>query len=309
MSFFNKITSFLKDLSAKKQAKKDFADKLQNALKNNSIDNELILSLDEISTSGQLDKFEKQALYTTGYEFILSNKLPLETLIKFAELKLHSVNSESSNIREVYYRRLFAQMINIPDQGDTVSQTLKTLENMLSLPESSIKRSRKKVLEDYLTHFGQYKRIDDKDYSTICQSLTLANLTFDDLSDDIVKNVYIARALYEIEHGLLPDRDWSDLNILPKKNELLHWVCAANTLKYKTQTTRINYSGPRASIRICKGVSYRIGSVSPQVIKQEVLTATDNGKFWVSNQRIGFLGERSNFSMPIGKLLSIDLLS
>lgn len=69
--------------------------------------------------------------------------------------------------------------------------------------------------------------------------------------------------LYNITvKNILPVCDSRDVNIVFKKGEILHYASYADVMKTKTVTKSINYSGPSASIRICKGVRYRVGSIN-----------------------------------------------
>lgn len=60
-----------------------------------------------------------------------------------------------------------------------------------------------------------------------------------------------------------------------------------------------------ASIKICKGLRYRIGSVHVSRSVEEFWTVEDTGTFWISNMRIGFIGDTKNFVFPLAKLLSL----
>ena len=59
------------------------------------------------------------------------------------------------------------------------------------------------------------------------------------------------RLMGQIEEGDLPS---IDVPILLQRGEVCHFSGAAAHHEIKTITTRINYSGPTASIRIMKGV-------------------------------------------------------
>lgn len=107
-----------------------------------------------------------------------------------------------------------------------------------------------------------------------------------------------------IEKGILPIVDSIDkLNIVLKKNEVYHWGCAVSLRKYKNM--RRGYSGVTSSIKIMKGLSYRVGSYSANTNTELIIE--ENGFFWISNQRFGFHGLRKNFAMPFNKVLSFDL--
>lgn len=90
-----------------------------------------------------------------------------------------------------------------------------------------------------------------------------------------------------------------------KKGELVYYWGEANFMKKRKQTKRVNYHGPVASIKICKGVRYRIGSVAPSFETSEFWEAADSGHFFITSQRIGFIGPAKNFTVQIPKLFNI----
>ena len=77
--------------------------------------------------------------------------------------------------------------------------------------------------------------------------------------------------------------------------------------KLKRTTKRYNYAGPTASIRIAKGIRYRLGSIAIQPIKEDYLLTEDIGVFYITNIKIGFIGEKKHFSVNLNKVFSIDL--
>lgn len=89
-----------------------------------------------------------------------------------------------------------------------------------------------------------------------------------------------------------------------QRNETCHAVVDATWMEMRTRTERINYGGPVASIRICKGVRYRVGSVRVQRITREELTEIDRGRLYVTNKRVIFDGGKKNSTIRLSSLLS-----
>lgn len=112
-----------------------------------------------------------------------------------------------------------------------------------------------------------------------------------------------------ISQGLLPriDREHYDLNITFKIDEILHFVASAQLRKIKKVTTRIKYRGLTASIKICKGLHYRVGSIGLETKTQEVLDIESIGLFYITNERLGFISDRKQFAIPFHKILSFEL--
>lgn len=74
--------------------------------------------------------------------------------------------------------------------------------------------------------------------------------------------------------------------ILLKKNEVVHLACPA-TLK-EIRVVNLGYAGGSRgySIRIAKGVSYRVGSYRGQALKEERWVPISSGYLVITNQRI-----------------------
>ena len=120
------------------------------------------------------------------------------------------------------------------------------------------------------------------------------------------KKASTANSLYNIsENHILPVYKSTIVNIIYKNNEILHYALQTQLLKKKTRTVAISYHGPQASIRIMKGFRYKFGTFFPKPTKEEYWDIQSEGTFWVTNQRIGFLGLKS-FTVQLKQVLSID---
>lgn len=94
-----------------------------------------------------------------------------------------------------------------------------------------------------------------------------------------------------------------------QKNEKCHFTCQASWHEIRTRTVRVNYSGLSTSIRICKGVRYRVGSITPQRVTRDELTHIDDGTLYVTNKRVLFDGLRKNSAIRYSALLSFSVHS
>lgn len=114
-------------------------------------------------------------------------------------------------------------------------------------------------------------------------------------------------SLYDITvNDNLPIYNQDDVKIAYKRGEILHYAAYGDMMKIKTVTKRINYSGPSVSIRICKGVRYRVGSIDVQRKTESYWASESWGVFWISNMRIGFLGSSKAFCFPLDKIYSVS---
>jgi hypothetical protein len=77
----------------------------------------------------------------------------------------------------------------------------------------------------------------------------------------------------------------------------------------RTQTQRIDYVGAQASIRIARGVRFRVGSVTPRRVTREVLTPIDTGSLSVTSKRLIFDGAHKNSALRHASLLGVRVFT
>lgn len=74
-----------------------------------------------------------------------------------------------------------------------------------------------------------------------------------------------------------------------------------------TKNKVVGYSGGSqgVSLRVCKGMSYRIGASKGVPIRQDVLEK-NSGNLSITDKRIVFMSEKGSFDKPITKLSAIE---
>ncbi len=107
------------------------------------------------------------------------------------------------------------------------------------------------------------------------------------------------RLLAQIDAGHLPV---VIAPILLRRNEACHFSAVATHQQIKSVTTRINYDGPTASIKLMKGVHWRMGSIGVHRMSQDVMTVIDTGTLYVTSSRLLFDGGKKNSSIPLAKI-------
>jgi hypothetical protein len=100
------------------------------------------------------------------------------------------------------------------------------------------------------------------------------------------------------------ERHQDSLPIILKKDEKIAlripYVIYAEERSKRKST---GYSG--TSIRVAKGLSFRVGSVGESSYSQE-LTDLDQGEFVITNKRYFFVGSQKNISQPLMKITIVD---
>lgn len=200
----------------------------------------------------------------------------------------------------------------LADSELSVEETdkLAELQKEFGLSAEDVQGIHKTSVASVFSNIGSDKRITDDEKKSLEKLLSHFNLSKSDIAfNQDSFNKYYTLAL--VDKGVLPtiDNAQAEVNIVFKEGEVLHWAVAGSLMKRKKVTTRVNYGGLTGSIKIMKGVRYRVGSIGVSSVSKEILDNEDSGAFYVTNQRIGYLGYRKQFSFPFKKIGSLELRS
>lgn len=115
-----------------------------------------------------------------------------------------------------------------------------------------------------------------------------------------------AAVLREVMEGKVPQRISTDVP-LPfnfQKKESLVWVFKG--VKYYEEKTKRQYVGGSqgVSIRIARGVYYRIGGFKGYPVETQEMVHVDTGILALTDKHIYFGGERKSFRIPYSKIVS-----
>lgn len=212
---------------------------------------------------------------------------------------------EKRGIKE-YRKRLERYLANNTISPDEMS-LLQSCAKKFSLTYQETKILQKEALATEFKRICADRRISDKERISLEDLLNQFGLSVQEINfDQIAFNRY--SSLESIEQGNLPIIGNKEiLNIVFKTDEIVHFAESANLIKLKSITTRINYGGISASIKIMKGVRYRIGSLNVQTETQKIHKPEDAGFFYITNQRIGFIGVNKQFTFPLKKIHSLEV--
>jgi hypothetical protein len=142
----------------------------------------------------------------------------------------------------------------------------------------------------------RYSMADEQQVQALAASLGVT-IAHDEKTAALVERF---RLLGRIEDGALTP---VAVPILLQRGEECYFAATGLIHKeIRTVTKRINYSGPTASIRITKGLRWRMGSISVERVRQDVLTAVDAVDAYITNKKIFLRGARKNTTLPLAKL-------
>jgi hypothetical protein len=112
--------------------------------------------------------------------------------------------------------------------------------------------------------------------------------------------------LWQIEQGELPTLDPP---IALQKAEVCHFHVAAEWHELRTRVQRIGYHGPVLSIPIVRGLRYRVGGITPAVVRSEELTQIDEGDLYFTSKRVLFNGARRNTTIRLSNLIGFQVFA
>lgn len=228
----------------------------------------------------------------------------LNHLKKLLNLTDENVNKIHEKIIGKVYQKEIDEVIKDGMITEQEKKFLEKLQNNLrlniSIAEKISAESRKKLMEDRLQAIiedGRISPTEEAEFYAIAK-----NLDVDVQIDDANKSMFEKLKLYwTIENAELSP---ISVGLSLQKAEECYFSTSVGWYELRTETTRYNYAGTTARIKIMKGVYYRVGSVKVQPIKRDVLRQIDSGTLYLTNKRIIFVGSKKNSNIRLDKVLS-----
>jgi hypothetical protein len=230
------------------------------------------------------------------------------TLSKFKESMMFAFVKAmiATNDAKKEYKEALTGYLNDGILDETEQQNLQELKKSLNLSDDDIKQAHRKATNMLYSEITSDKKVTVDERKALEALINYFGMSTNDFNfDQKTFNEFYTLGL--IEGGTLPIIQNHDINVVFKKDEVLHWGCGAMLAKHKRITTRVNYGGLTTSVRIMKGVHYRAGSMRVAAESKEVIVPDDVGALWITNQRIGFRGQRKNFAFPLSKIAYFEL--
>lgn len=184
---------------------------------------------------------------------------------------------------------------------------LEQLAFQYGLEKTELRRFHQEATSSFFDQIANDETLSDEEKKALKSVIHIVHPEtpdFDFTKESFSRHFWLAL----IDDGVLPTLEPSDLGIVLQRKEVLHWSTRASLKKWKRQTTAaVNLGDYGGSVRLAPGNRYQLGSLKSTPIVQEVLDSEDTGKFWVTNRRAGFAGQKKNFAIPHNKAASFDL--
>ena len=248
-------------------------------------------------------------------EFLKDDTLSDEEMVYLGELRhvlaLSTTESQAALDEAVgaSYARSLKEVVTDGRVTEDERARLDRLAHSLRLSEQSRMKLNKTHVEEFVikqaTVIGADQRVtreELQELNDVGDALGV-DIQFDSATQATLARYY---QLWLVENGEPPS---FPVDITLQKGEVAHFATAARWAELRTKTVAVHYSGVSASIRIVKGVRWRVGTVTPHRVTQDQITVIDAGMFYITNKRAIFVGAKKNAAIRLNTLLGIEVFN
>ncbi len=114
--------------------------------------------------------------------------------------------------------------------------------------------------------------------------------------------------LWRIENGELPFIAGPTPAPL-QDGELCHLACRSFWHELRDYTVRAGRTGPAPSVKVPRGLTYRVDGAAPKRIARDGLAPVDWGSLYVTSRRLMFVGQKTRETIRFNELLGIEVFA
>lgn len=199
--------------------------------------------------------------------------------------------------------------IKSSDNFDSLDNAVSQIEQSSFLPSSERKVHLINGWEKAVDNFLEDGILDVKEETRLVQFKEHFNLSQSELDKNgALTRITKAAVLRDVLDGKIPQRMslHGSLPINFQKGEQLIWAFTQSS--YLEDKTRRQYVGGSqgASIRIMKGVYYRVGAFKAKPVDTTVRVHVDTGWVAITNKNLYFAGSAKSLRIPFTKIVSFE---
>lgn len=228
----------------------------------------------------------------------------LKHLKNILSLTDNNVLAIHNNVVGNIYHKSMTEVVSDGEIDKSEEKFLEKLRTDLHLSEEIANKIseqvRGKFVQDFFDNAVSDERLspeEEEQFELLCKNLNVKT----QIDDKIKSKLNRFKLYWVLENGEIPE---IGVQISLEKNEKCYFQTSCEWYEMRTVTKRINYSGTSASIKIMKGVRYRVGTIKPQRITSEEWKQIDSGTMYLTNKRIIFTGQSKNTNIKLPKILS-----
>ncbi|HRH55287.1 MAG TPA: hypothetical protein PK609_00255 [Candidatus Paceibacterota bacterium] len=189
---------------------------------------------------------------------------------------------------------------------DKEVEELKKRQSDLGLTDEETKRAKIGAYQTALVSAksdGQITKEEEEELIRIQKHLGISDVEIAQNKKELAR----LRLLNEIQLGNIPEVFVP--NLITEKDEKVYWAEPAQLIEEKVIKRRYEGGSQGVSLRIAKGVSYRVGGSRGHLVSETGLVPVGTGELVITNKRVVFRGDGKTFSIKLNKLLDVQVLS
>jgi hypothetical protein len=159
------------------------------------------------------------------------------------------------------------------------------------------------ALRDVIQRAKSDGRVDDAEMQLIQQIVNLTSVPNETLGE-LLSVLFVQRRLYEVSQGRLTPITVTGLNLYA--NEKAYWAEPVTLYEHKIVRRETVGRSQGVSLRIMRGVSYRIGGSKGQSVPIYDDVAVAQGQLIFTNQRVVFKGDRRTMMVMLKDVIGAD---
>ena len=159
------------------------------------------------------------------------------------------------------------------------------------------------VLHDVAQRIKQDGIVTDGEVTLMQQIVQLAQVPSNQLGD-IMATLYVQRKMYEVSQGRLSPMQVAGVNLLA--SEQAYWSEPVTLIEERVVRREMVGRNQGVSIRIMRGVSYRVGGSRGQSMPVYGDVPVATGDLILTNQRVIFKGDKKSIALQWQDVIGID---
>jgi hypothetical protein len=211
--------------------------------------------------------------------------------------------------REAEQKAFASKLLAYAEDGKITAEEIEDIERQqatLSISEVEMNEIRIKAYKsayDAIKRDGTITSEEEEELSKIQKYFKIPDQDIEPTKKELAR----FRLLREIATGNIPEVTVT--NMVVQKGEKAYWAEVGKILEERVIRRRYEGGSHGVSIRIAKGLSYRVGAHRGQLIADSAVVPVSYGELVITNKRIVFKGDKKSFSLKLEKILNIEFYS
>jgi hypothetical protein len=186
-----------------------------------------------------------------------------------------------------------------------LKQIMKEKKENPSISKSTREIHNKKDMEKYISSIFMYNSsLNPDNIPKIIEKSKEFNISDYDNEENIRSKYSYNIEMWNIDHGIF--RDLNSDFLLKDGEKCIYKNQRCELFETKKVTKRINYAGPRARIKIAKGISYNLGSFGVSSSSSNEEASIGIGPINITNKRLLFKSDIKSISISLDSIISIE---